>query len=181
MSLLQKALEEARQASLAKLPEADLVRRQAAMRTWSFVASELSQGFRQVGFEARVGPGARVHRQGALVRLDQRFRRGFKATCEGFAELHGDGFDEARCAPPAELERADEACALDAVARPPRRRGAVILRHEATQELFDVAQRDASAGPPGKPEEGRFLHRYELEPHPFQAFLAKGFLPWRGR
>lgn len=129
VDLLDAAAAEAARAKRATLPEADLVRRQAAEKLWGYVATELNRLFREAGFPVEPGPGAHEHRRQWLRELDRSLGRDFASRHEAFADLHGSCFYEARCPAPDVLEAmvAEARAFVDevrAALREVRRRGA---------------------------------------------------------
>lgn len=110
LDLIDAALDEARKARETRLPEADLLRRQAAEKIWGFVASELSQQLRAHGFAVDAGVEAHRDRRKWLHVLGERLGSDFVQRYDEFARLHGKCFYESNCPPPDELEmRATEA------------------------------------------------------------------------
>jgi hypothetical protein len=100
VDLLDAAASESDRAKRATLPEADLMRRQAAEKTWGFVATEVNRLLRSLGYDVEVGPRSHEARKKWLHELDRALGTNLFGRHEEYAELHGSCFYEAKCPPP---------------------------------------------------------------------------------
>lgn len=100
VDLLDAAAFETDRARRVTLPEADLMRRQAAEKTWGFVATEVNRILRSVGYDVEPGPRSHEARKKWLRELDRALGTNLSVRHEAYAELHGSCFYEAKCPDP---------------------------------------------------------------------------------
>lgn len=60
-----------------------------------------------------------------------------------------------------------------------------IVRHKKTGETLEVLSSTSDdrflAGPPGRPEDARLVHRRDLEPDPQLLVVVRGWRPWTNK
>ena len=100
VDLLDVAASESDRARRVTLPEADLMRRQAAEKTWGFVVTEVNRILRSMGYDVEPGPRSHEARKKWLRELDLALGTNLSRRHEEYAELHGSCFYEAKCPSP---------------------------------------------------------------------------------
>ena len=100
VDLLEAAASETERARRVTSPEADLMRRQAAEKTWGFVVSEVNRILRSMGYDVEPGPRSHEARKKWLRELDRVLGTTLSRRHEEYAELHGTCFYEAKCPSP---------------------------------------------------------------------------------
>ena len=100
VDLLDAAASETERARRVTIPEADLMRRQAAEKTWGFVVSEVNRILRSMGYDVEPGPRSHEARKKWLRELDRVLGTTLSRRHEEYAELHGTCFYEAKCPSP---------------------------------------------------------------------------------